>query len=164
MYGELTNRDVDAMLGRHRFGRLGFTLGDEVFIIPINYGYSSKGMRLYGYAAEGTKVQAMRQNPHVAFEIDEIADPAHWRSVLLQGRYVELHERAEKEMAFRHVMLQGGGGESSEVTFATDIDHAVVFAIEIRQRSGRFEQRNAYSFRPGPRGPLPPVSGSSRDH
>ena len=143
MYGELSDRDIDAILKRHRFGRLGFTLGDEVFIIPINYGYGSEGMRLYGYAPEGTKVQGMRQNPRVAFEVDEIDDPAHWRSVLVQGRYVEMHERAEKEAAFRRVVLQAGGGESSEVTFATDVNHVVVFAIEIRQRSGRFEQRQA---------------------
>jgi nitroimidazol reductase NimA-like FMN-containing flavoprotein (pyridoxamine 5'-phosphate oxidase superfamily) len=159
MYGELSAGQMDELLQRHRFGRLGFVLNGEVFIIPVNYGYN--GNRLYGHAPEGTKVQGMRQNPEVAFEVDEIDDPAHWRSVLVQGRYRELHERVEKEAAFRRIVLQAGGGESSEVTWGMGLDHLVIFAIEVTQRHGRFEQREAYGLRPGPRGPLPPVSGGS---
>lgn len=165
MYGELNDRELDALLKRHRYGRLAFTLDDELYIIPINYGYD--GVRLYGQAPEGTKghipggteVEGMRQNPHVAFQVDEIEDPAHWRSVLLQGRFHELHDRAEKRAAFDLIVAQAGGGERSEVSWAVDIDHLVVFAIEITQRHGRFEQREAYGLRPGRKGPLPPVAG-----
>src|ERR1700692_4646236 len=102
MYGELSSTDIEALLERHRYGRLGFTLDDEVYIIPINYAYD--GHRLYcqapagsaGQMPGGTKVKGMRQNPHVAFEVDEIVDPAHWRSVLLQGRFHELHGTDER--------------------------------------------------------------------
>jgi nitroimidazol reductase NimA-like FMN-containing flavoprotein (pyridoxamine 5'-phosphate oxidase superfamily) len=157
VYGELTDREMDGLLQRHRFGRLAFTIEGELFIVPINYAYD--GSRVYGHASVGTKVAGMRQNPHVAFEIDEIDDPAHWRSVLLQGRYIELHERAEKEATFQRILAQAGGGERSEVTWAMDVDHLVAFAIDITQRHGRFEQREASGLRPGPRGPLPPMSG-----
>jgi uncharacterized protein len=143
MYGELNDHELDGLLKRHHFGRLGFMLENEVYVIPINYAYD--GVRIYGHAPLGTKIEAMRQNPHVAFEVDEIDDPAHWRSALLQGRYVELHERAEKGAAFHHILAQGGDGERSEVTWAMGMDHLVVFAIDIRQRSGRFEQRLATS-------------------
>jgi nitroimidazol reductase NimA-like FMN-containing flavoprotein (pyridoxamine 5'-phosphate oxidase superfamily) len=156
MYGELNDHEQDELLKRHQFGRLGFSLEGEIFIIPINYAYD--GARLYGHATAGTKVTGLRANPHVAFEVDEITDPAHWRSVLLQGRYVELHQRTDKEAAYQRILAQGGGGERSEVTWAVDIDHLVVFAIDLSRRSGRFEQREAYGLRPGPQGPLPPAS------
>ena len=166
MYGEMSAAEIDALLKRHRYGRVAFSLNGEVYVIPINYGYD--GARLYGQAPEGTigqmpggtKIAGMRQNPHVAFQVDEIDDPAHWRSVLLQGRYHELHDRAEKQAAFERIVAQAGGGERSEVSWALDLDRLVVFTIEITQRHGCLEQREAYSLRPMPTGPLPPVPGA----
>lgn len=159
MYGEMNRQDIDQLLARHRYGRLGFSLDGQIYIIPINYAYED-GV-LYAHAPEGTKVRGMRQNPAVAFEVDEIQDPAHWRSVLLQGRFVELHERAEKGAAFRRIIAQAGGGERSEVSWALDLDHLVLFKVEVTQRSGRFEQREAYASRPVAVGPLPPTSGGA---
>jgi nitroimidazol reductase NimA-like FMN-containing flavoprotein (pyridoxamine 5'-phosphate oxidase superfamily) len=159
MYGEMTAEQIDQLLARHRFGRLGFELDGAVYIIPINYAYEA-GV-LYGHAAEGTKVHAMRQNPNVAFEVDEIDDPAHWRSALLHGRYLELHNRAEKREAFERIVAQNGGGERSEATWGFSLDHMVVFRIDVTARSGRFEERQAYGLRPQRIGPLPPASGTA---
>jgi nitroimidazol reductase NimA-like FMN-containing flavoprotein (pyridoxamine 5'-phosphate oxidase superfamily) len=158
VYGEMSREDIDQLLARNRFGRLGFTLDSQVFITPINYAHEA-GI-IYGSAPEGTKVRGMRQNPTVAFEVDEIHDPAHWRSVLLQGRFVELHDRQEKEAALRRIVAQAGGGERSEVSWALDLEHLVLFRIEVGHRSGRFEQREAFGLRPGRVGPLPPPSSS----
>jgi len=166
MYGELTAAEIDALLRRHRYGRVGFTLDDETYVIPINYGYD--GACLFGQAPTGskgqmpggTKIAGMRQHPHVAFEVDEIQDRAHWRSVLLHGRFRELHGRAEKQAAFERIIAQADGGERSEVSWALDLDHLVVFTIEITQRHGRFEQREAYSLRPVSKGPLPPLAST----
>ncbi len=164
MYGELSSGEIEAVLGRHRYGRLGFTLDGEVYVIPINYAYD--GERLYGMAPTGspgqlvggTKVKGMRQNPHVAFEVDEIADPAHWRSVLLQGRFHELHDPEERRAAYERIGVHAGGGERSEVSWALGLEHLVVFTIQITQRHGRFEAREAIGLRPGRQGPLPPVT------
>jgi nitroimidazol reductase NimA-like FMN-containing flavoprotein (pyridoxamine 5'-phosphate oxidase superfamily) len=166
MYGELSAAEIDAVLNRHRYGRLVFTLDDESYAIPINYGYD--GARLYcqapvgakGQIPGGTKLAGMRQNSHVAFQVDEIQDPAHWRSVLLQGRFHEVHDRAEKQAGFQRVVAQAGGGERSEVSWGLNLDQLVVFTIDITQRHGRFEQREAYDRRPLPKGPRPPILGS----
>ncbi len=164
MYGTMTDSDIDALLRRHRYGRLGFTLNGEVYIIPINYGYD--GQHLYGQAPRGgreqlpggTKLAGIRQNPHVAFQVDEIVDPTHWHSVLLQGRAHELTDRQERQAAVAQIGRQAGGGERSEVTWALDIDHLALFRIDVLQEHGRFEQREAYGLRPGRIGPLPPAA------
>jgi uncharacterized protein len=168
MYSAMTDRDIDALLGRHRYGRLGFTLNGEVYILPMNYGYD--GLYLYGHAPKsgagqvvgGTKLAGMRQNPHVAFQVDEMSDPTHWHSVLFQGRYHELTDRHERQAAFAQIQRQAGGGERSEVTWALDLDQLVLFRIDITQQHGRFEQREAYDLRPLPKGPLPPVASPLR--
>ena len=146
MYGTLTEETIEQMLHRHRYGRLGFTLDGQVYVIPINYAYD--GAYIYAHATPGTKVEGMRHNPSVAFEIDEIDDPAHWRSVLVHGQAVELHERGEKEAAFQRIVAQGGGGERSQVTWALGLDELIVFRIDITARTGRFEQRQGITLGP----------------
>jgi uncharacterized protein len=168
MYGELNTGEIDALLARNRYGRIGFSLDGDIYILPINYGYASGviyghatvGSHFAGYATNGTKVRGMRQNETVAFEVDEIENSTHWRSVLLRGRVAELRNREEKKEAFAHIVSQAGGGERSDVTLAIDLDHLVVFTIEVKHRSGRFEQREAYELRPLPKGPLPPAPGA----
>src|SRR6478672_8702508 len=156
MYGELTNEEIDSLLARNRYGRLGFNLNGQVYITPINYAYEA-GV-LYGHAPEGTKVRAMRESPNVAFEVDEIESAAHWRSVLLHGRYQEVRDAEKKRRAFQGILGQAGGGERSEVSWALGLDDLVIFRVEIESRTGRFEQREAYSLRPARKGPLPPRS------
>ena len=146
MYGTLTEATIEQMLRRHRYGRLGFTLDGEVYIIPINYAYD--GTHIYAHATPGTKVEAMRHNPNVAFAIDEIEDPAHWRSVLVHGRAVELHEHGQKEAAFQRILAQAGGGERSQVTWAMGLDDLLVFRIDITAVTGRFEQRQGITLGP----------------
>ena len=109
MYGELRTEEIDSLLGRNRYGRLGFNLNGQVFITPINYAYEAG---VYGHAPEGTKVRAMRENPVVAFEVDEIESAAHWRSVLLHGRYQEVRDPEKKRLAFQIILGQAGGGEA----------------------------------------------------
>jgi len=167
MYGDLSADEIEAVLKGHRYGRVAFTLNDEVFITPMNYGYD--GSRIYGQAPKGsvgripggTKIAGMRQNSHVAFEVDEIQDSAHWRSVLVQGRFRELRDRAEKQAAFQRVVTQAGEVGRSEVSWGLDLDQLVAFTIDITARHGRFEQREAVDLRPLPKGPLPPMLGSA---
>lgn len=143
MYGALSEQTIDNFLQRHYFGRLGFVLDGEVYVIPINYGYD--GVRLYGHASPGMKVSGMRQHPYVALEVDEIRDPAHWQSVLVHGRFVELREAAAKQAAFKRILAQAGRGERSEATWAQEMAQLVVFAIEITSWTGRFEHREFLS-------------------
>jgi uncharacterized protein len=157
VYGEMSEQEIDSLLTRNRFGRLGFVLDREVHIVPINYAWD--GAYIYGHAAEGQKVRGMRLNPRVAFEVDEIDDPAHWRSVVTHGPYIEIREHAEKLSAFRKILKQAGGGQRSEATWALDLDHLVVFKIQAAERSGRQEQREAYELRPVPGGPQALTSG-----
>jgi uncharacterized protein len=163
MYGALNDKEMDALLARHRYGRLGYSLEGQIYIVPINYAYD--GGVLYGHASQkgqlagaeatGVKVRGMRQNPTVAFEVDEIQDAAHWRSVLLHGRFVELKGSDEQREAFARIVAQAGGGERSEVSWALDLEHLVLFKVEMSSRTGRFEERESYAMRPGRKGPLP---------
>jgi len=76
-------------------GRLGFTLGGQPIILPVNYVVD--GEAIVFRTADGTKFDAL-QNSRVAFEVDGIDSERRtgW-SVLVQGRAYEITDRAERE-------------------------------------------------------------------
>ena len=79
----LTQPEMEAMLRRHRVGRIAFRDDRRVDIEPIGYVYEDGA--LYGRAAPGTRMHALAGRPWVAFEIDDIRGPFDWESVVVKG-------------------------------------------------------------------------------
>ena len=71
------------MLRANEFGRLAFTLVDEVHIAPVNYAVDHRTL-LFRTAA-GSKLLSVAMGSEVAFEIDE-HDDVSARSVVVRGR------------------------------------------------------------------------------
>jgi nitroimidazol reductase NimA-like FMN-containing flavoprotein (pyridoxamine 5'-phosphate oxidase superfamily) len=71
------------MLKRNHVGRLAYSFRDRVNIVPLHYVYSDGW--IYGRTSVGDKVNKVRHNRWVAFEIDEIEDRFEWRSVVARG-------------------------------------------------------------------------------
>lgn len=97
--------------------RLGLRDGDEVYIVPLNYGYETQDGRLVLYfhgAKEGRKIDLIRANGRAGFEIDrrhhlETSDIAcgfgyRFESVIGHGRIRLVEEREEKIHALTCMM------------------------------------------------------------
>lgn len=98
MLSELTPEEIDHMLTSQFFGRIGCAGEGRVLIVPVGYYYD--GHSIYGLTREGTKVQLLRQNPAVCFEIDEVVDANHWRSVVVEGTFEELKDYALEDALY----------------------------------------------------------------
>jgi len=83
IFYELSSVEAREMLSRHRVGRLAFTFRDRVDSEPISYLFRDEWV--YARTSPGTKLDVVRHNPWVAFEIDEIEDRFDWRSVVIHG-------------------------------------------------------------------------------
>ena len=94
---EMTTDECYAALRKANFGRLGCALNNQPYVVPINFGFD--GNYLYGFTTLGQKVEWLRQNPLVSFEIDEICGPNNWMSIILFGRYEELPDKTEYKQA-----------------------------------------------------------------
>jgi nitroimidazol reductase NimA-like FMN-containing flavoprotein (pyridoxamine 5'-phosphate oxidase superfamily) len=79
----LSPAEMASLLRRHNAGRIAFTDGKRVDIEPIGYVYDDGA--IYGRAAPGTRMSALRGRPWVAFEVDEIRGPSDWESVVAKG-------------------------------------------------------------------------------
>jgi uncharacterized protein len=97
---EMTKEECGAFLANASLGRLGCSLENQPYVVPIYFVY--KPDNIYVFSTFGQKTEWMRTNPKVCLQVDEITKQSQWRSVIAIGRYQELTEpqhTAEREHA-----------------------------------------------------------------
>jgi nitroimidazol reductase NimA-like FMN-containing flavoprotein (pyridoxamine 5'-phosphate oxidase superfamily) len=95
MLGDLTVAEIEELLRDNRVGRIGCHAEGTTYVVPTGYAYD--GECVYAQSGDGLKVRTMRANPDVCFEVEDIRDVSHWRSVIAWGSYEELWGHAEDE-------------------------------------------------------------------
>jgi len=60
---------------------------------------------LYSFSTIGKKITWMRANPLVCVEVDELASPQDWSTVIVTGRYEELVDKAG-DQKYAHALLR----------------------------------------------------------
>jgi uncharacterized protein len=121
---EIRSRErLDEIIGRCDVCRLGLTLGDVPYIIPVSFGYD--GERLFFHTArEGRKIDFLTSGNPVCFEFERgvkvmgsAALACSWtcsfQSVIGYGRVIEIAEAQEKEEGLNCIMRHYSGREWS---------------------------------------------------
>jgi nitroimidazol reductase NimA-like FMN-containing flavoprotein (pyridoxamine 5'-phosphate oxidase superfamily) len=147
MIGELDPQAVDALLGSEVVGRVGCHADGRTFVVPFSYVYVDGAV--YGHTSEGRKIEMMRDNPAVCFEVDRVRGPMHWDSVVADATYEEL-DAEESQRAFGllverlvPLMAEPDAGPDDEPGMVMDLASArpVVFRLRLGERTGRFQRR-----------------------
>lgn len=148
MVGELNQQQINTFLSSQVIGRIGCCRDDQVYVVPITYAHD--GDYLYLHTNDGLKIQMMRENPDVCFEVDQVNNMTNWQSVIVWGIFEEL-EGKEAERALRFLTNRVAPLVTSE-TFRPTYSlqgtqyregskmKLVVFRIKIQRASGRFEK------------------------
>lgn len=83
--GEMSQEEIDQFLATARIGRLGLSLNQGPYIIPVGYVYAN-GKIAFHTCNSGIKMKALRENPQVCFEVDEsLSDASMYKSVIIFG-------------------------------------------------------------------------------
>lgn len=85
---EMSGNECREILTRTSIGRLGCSLNDQPYVVPIYFAYEAD--YIYALSTVGQKIEWMRQNPRVCVQVDEIASQSQWASVIANGTYEEL--------------------------------------------------------------------------
>jgi nitroimidazol reductase NimA-like FMN-containing flavoprotein (pyridoxamine 5'-phosphate oxidase superfamily) len=144
---------MDNLLHRQIVGHLACHADDLTYILPISYAYD--GQYIYCHSHEGKKMEMLRKNPKVCFQVDEMRkDMANWKSVITWGDFEELHDIKEKDKAFQMLLKRSLPVNSSTTTHlgsqwpfsADDINNikGIFFRIRVDEKTGRLE-KNAMS-------------------
>lgn len=143
MLGDLTPAEVEDVLRENIIGRIGCHAFGYTYVVPITYAYD--GTNVYAHSSNGMKINMMRENPRVCFEVDHMDDFANWRSVVAWGTFSELYgpERAAAYQVLIETMQSrlpdGPPGESMHPH--EGMKTAVFYRIRLERKTGRFERR-----------------------
>lgn len=150
MTGELNEQQINNLLCSQAIGRVACCEGKYPYIVPVTYAYD--GEFIYCQSYEGKKIDLMRKNPNVCFEVDLANSISNWQSALVYGQFEEQSGNAvekTREILMTKVMPlmtaseihqheheEGTGHELSD----DDRLKPLTFRIRINEKSGRFEK------------------------
>lgn len=137
--------DLESILRRATVCRLGLAVGDEPYVVPVSFGYQDGCLYVHS-SPEGKKVEMLRQNPRVCFEVDVDEElvrksaPCSWsvryRSVIGWGRAAFLTNMEEKQRALDVIMAHYGGATPGNYT-AKALREVAVIRIEVEEMTGK---------------------------
>ncbi len=117
---------IQAILDTAKVVRLGLAVDNEPYVVPMNYGYTMEGEKLTLYlhsALRGKKLDMIRSNPRVFFELDCDLNPFEgekpcqyglsYSSVMGRGEAVLVEDVQEKIKAMSVLMKTQTGREFS---------------------------------------------------
>lgn len=134
----LDRDECEALLAACTVGRLAFSHGNRVDVEPVHFVFRDGW--IYGRTQRGSKVTALVHRPWVAFEVDEVKDTFHWRSVVVHGRMEfpdptdgprerALHEAA---VAAYRTLIPGAFTDDDPTPGRT-----IAFALSVQELTGR---------------------------
>lgn len=148
MLGELTTDQIDHVLLSEVVGRIGCYAENEVYVVPITYVFDNG--YIYGHSRDGLKIERMRENPNICFQVDIIENMANWRSVVLWGKFEELTNVEDQNKAMHILTTKLNPLITSETVkphrqtmsplIVEKQRRAILFRINIARKTGRFEK------------------------
>lgn len=147
MIGELNYLEIEEVLQDQVVGRIGCHLKGVTYIVPVSYAYDDPFV--YAYTLPGKKLDIMRENREVCFEVDDIADLRNWRSVIAWGTFEELtgtgeRQKASKKLSDRSLpLISAQTAELAHTITETNDDvneiEGIFYRIELKEKTGKFE-------------------------
>ena len=154
MFGKLTAEEIESVLHQQVVGRLGCHANGMTYVVPISYGYD--GEYIYVHTVEGMKINMLRKNSRVCFEVDTMVNMANWKSVIVWGEFEELTKEPGRQNAIQKlhervlpIISSATTKLSSDWPFTpknTQTITGIVFRIKITEKTGRFENNSTPSF------------------
>ena len=131
---ELPAEQIEALLRTAIVGRIACcghgAAGDgRPYLVPLAYGYD--GDAVYAHSGPGRKLDFMRAEPRVTFEVDQAVAPDRWRSVIAEGTFEEIDDPRQRDTALKVIYGAEGIPDLGSQT--------IVFRIRLTSRSGRYE-------------------------
>ena len=151
--GKLDDKQIEDLLQHEIIGRIGCHADGITYVVPISFAYDGK--YVYGHTHEGMKINIMRKNPKVCFQVDRLTDMANWKSVIAMGEFEELTEPETRKQALQNLINRTLPQLSSETVKLTpewpfrrgdpaNVD-GIIYRIELKEKSGRYENNGFYA-------------------
>ena len=143
---EITNQsDLESILQKAQVCRLGLLDGNVPYIVPVHYGYK-KGQIYIHAAKEGKKINLLKKNPKVCFEVEldhkirNTGIPCKWsttyKSIIGYGKASLLTDIEEKKLALGILIDHYAPGTIYDFS-RRKVDGVAVIKITIDSMTGK---------------------------
>jgi len=133
-YFEILNLDRSDMievLEQGIVGHLGCVNHNEVYVVPITYAYAQGCV--YSHSHPGKKIEMMRQSPHVCFQVEDIDNVTHWKSVIAWGEFEEVRG---PDLGMAKELLLNKLADSMKENDLNALSDAIIYRIKISKITG----------------------------
>jgi nitroimidazol reductase NimA-like FMN-containing flavoprotein (pyridoxamine 5'-phosphate oxidase superfamily) len=148
MFGNLHEDAIEAVLHHQIIGHLACHANKLTYVVPISYAY--KDGYIYAHAEEGMKINMMRENPEVCFEVYRMENMGNWQCVIAWGNFEEITDKDERAAALKILLKRNLPVIASKTVQLTnewpfipeDINtiKGIVFRIKLTKKTGRYER------------------------
>ena len=144
MLGELDAAQCEDVLRTEVIARIGCMSDGRVYVVPVTYVYD--GTHVYGHAMDGAKLRAMRANPQVCVEVEQVDNLSNWRSVIAWGTFEEC-DGADWDAGFamlaKRIMPLLTLPKDQPPPDLSVLRSGSVYRIRVERMTGRFEEVSA---------------------
>jgi nitroimidazol reductase NimA-like FMN-containing flavoprotein (pyridoxamine 5'-phosphate oxidase superfamily) len=150
MLGELSSGEVEKLLTDNIIGRIGCTDGNMVYIVPVTYVYDGKYIIMH--SRDGMKIDIMRKNASICFEVDVVHDLGNWESVIARGSFEELTNEEDRYYAMKKLVDKTLKLKVSETALPPHMSDnrvhphqpgnvkVIVYRLALTEKTGRYEK------------------------
>ncbi len=90
---EMGKREIHEVLQEIGYGHLGYIHEGKPYVMPMHY--YLKDEDIYLFTTIGMKTHDIDENPEICLQVEDINNPSHWRSVIVNGRAELLTQQSE---------------------------------------------------------------------
>ena len=122
---------IEALLASSIVGRIACNAaGERPYLVPLAYAYD--GESVYAVSGPGRKLDLMRADPRISFEVDRVETSDTWQSVVAEGEFEEVTDPDEIQLAVG--LIEAATGVPVVMG-----EHSVVVRLRLTAKSGRYE-------------------------
>ena len=145
----LSQEEIKKVLYKAFHGHLGCADGRNVYVVPINFAYD--GEFIISHTGEGKKVEIMRVEPKVCFQVEIITSPGNWKSVIVYGTFEEVDDEEIRkkymQLLLKKVLPEVPQAMTRPHEPAGSLDRReaeglseIIYRIRINEMTGRFQK------------------------
>lgn len=136
MITKLEFKDAMELLGRGAVGRLGCIIDGGPYVVPVNYVFD--GNSVFIHSLPGRKITAMRANPRICLQVDEVVNEFEWRSVIAFGSYEEVKDPEQRDEILQRILerFPHFTPVESAMSQVEGIPQTIIFCLRVESATG----------------------------
>jgi hypothetical protein len=142
----MSSEDAREFLEKAPVGRLGTCLGNEPYVTPLNFAYDDG--KIYFHSAKvGRKLENMKSNPKVCFEVDQLVEikqgetgcdfGCYYKSVITSGEARIVRSESRKVQILEKLVSKYALKEIKPVFENSQLEKLAVVEIQVENVSGK---------------------------